>query len=261
MSSEPLPTQSSSPEVPAKPVFYFNQLFGQCNAILALITENNIDMERIVVHSSWILPSYGSNPPPKISLKESNGKRFHQPFRPRFVLLNPDQTVPVYAYGNQVLTNSSEILRCLAAKFGLSEHWYPEEPKIRKKINEILDTWGVGKVIMETLKIVMFDKILSSTSTPPQYQYQNLLKEIAKIMSRLDSELQKQKFLLGDSMTIADLGCYGELLMLRFINYDLSKTPNVRKWQKEIELQLPSLTTFLSEFDSIVKQYNKVIEL
>lgn len=128
-------------------------------------------------------------------------------------------------------------------------------------MDDILDNWGLGKLVTDALRTAVFDKLSNPTTTPPQYQYASLVKDIGKVVSRIDSELKSLQFLAGDSLTIADLCVYWDVAMLKLINFDLSKSPSIRKWQKEVEHQLPSLQPIQQEFDALVKSYASILGL
>ncbi|KAL7390872.1 hypothetical protein ABVT39_000665 [Epinephelus coioides] len=55
---------------------------------------------------------------------------------PEFTKLNPMQKVPVMVDNGFVLTESDAILKYLATKHNVPEHWYPQQPERRARVDE-----------------------------------------------------------------------------------------------------------------------------
>ncbi|KAI3373006.1 hypothetical protein L3Q82_023462, partial [Scortum barcoo] len=56
---------------------------------------------------------------------------------PEFTKLNPMQRVPVLKDNDFILTESDAILKYLATKYDVPEHWYPRQPERRARVGRI----------------------------------------------------------------------------------------------------------------------------
>ena len=59
--------------------------------------------------------------------------------------------------------------------------------------------------------------------------------EAARIVGVLDGVLAKQRFVAGDSMTIADIAHFGWLWRRQFAEVSIDGAPNVARWYAELE--------------------------
>ena len=144
----------------------------------------------------------------------------------------------------------------LCTEYKVAPNWYPEEKKKRDQIDEILDTWGFNKTILESMKPALFDRILNPSSSAAQYSFRNILKDIGRLVSRVDSELGSNKFLSGSEPSIADLAIAGDILLLRFLgaHLDMSKYSNIKRWQSELATTVKSYSAVVADFEGVVKE-------
>lgn len=136
------------------------------------------------------------------------------------------------------------------------EQWYPNEDKTREKIDDIIDNWNLSPHVMEVMKLAVFEKLAKSSAVAPQqYKHNAALKEITKYLGRMETELKSHKYLVGDSITLADALWIGDIYLLsRVLKHDFSRYPNIRKWQQEIE-NCKSWTDVLNEFENTFSEY------
>jgi glutathione S-transferase len=71
----------------------------------------------------------------------------------------------------------------------------------------------------------------------------------------MDTELKNKKYLVGDNMTIADLIWMGDIIMLKFANFDFGRLASLRKW-KELMEKSKTWTTIQADIDALVKDFN-----
>ncbi|XP_072051645.1 glutathione S-transferase theta-1-like [Amphiura filiformis] len=58
---------------------------------------------------------------------------------PEYGAINPNHTVPVMDDGGFVICQSVTIVKYLAAKYKVADHWYPSDLKQRARVDELLD--------------------------------------------------------------------------------------------------------------------------
>jgi len=154
-------------------------------------------------------------------------------YQPDFLGVNPSHQVPVLEDDGFRLTESSAILKYLADKKGAAS--YPADPRQRARVNERLDWFNTG-----------FYR---------DFSYGFLYPQIFPFMRRTDDVVQagtiaygrekalgwlkildqnligpSNKFLCGDTVTIADY--FGSILALGIesINGNLNAYPNITRW-------------------------------
>jgi len=235
-----------------KPALYFNNLIGVSNGVLMLCLENNIEVEKNYVHISWIVQAYITN--------ASNAGSPSSPkkgFKPRFQTISPNSVLPAFATANnEAILGYSAVLKHLCSEYKVSPQWYPEEKKKRDQVDEILDSWGFHKIVLDALKPILYDRIVNPSSAAAQYSFRNLLKDVGRLVSRVDSELSSNKYLAGSEPSVADLAIAGDILMLRFFSghLDMSKYSNIKRWQTDLANTVKAYNTVVADFEAVVKE-------
>lgn len=156
---------------------------------------------------------------------------------------------------------SINILKDIHQRFKLSEELYPTSDKKKKdKIDEIIESWGLNHIVSELMKIMLIDKIANPNQSNKSYQFNNQLKEITKLIVRIDNELKSHPYLVGDTITLADYVIIGDILLLPFMKFDINKYSYVKRWVNEME-KLKSWPIIYNEFESVTKEYTKYIDV
>eukprot|EP01117_Protostelium_nocturnum_P002369 TRINITY_DN1304_c0_g1_i1.p1 TRINITY_DN1304_c0_g1~~TRINITY_DN1304_c0_g1_i1.p1 ORF type:complete len:451 (+),score=95.46 TRINITY_DN1304_c0_g1_i1:395-1747(+) len=228
------------------PTLFYSALVGDSNAVVLLMLEANINIDRSSVHPSWIAESYSSN-----NNSPPSPKKTH--FVPRFLQISPTGRVPALSVDSESsFSDTSSVFREICTRFKVADNWYPEDQTKRQKVDDIMNSWGSGKVSHEALQPI-FAKIHDSNKTIPSSSYRQST-DAQKLLNRLDSELKNSKYLSGETITIADLliGC--QLLSMKLVNIELGKHPNVKRWQKDLEDDLKHWATIQSEFENARKE-------
>ncbi|XP_043924324.1 glutathione S-transferase theta-1-like [Protopterus annectens] len=167
---------------------------------------------------------------------------------PEFTKLNPMQKVPVIVENGFVLTESDAILKYLATKEGIPDHWYPCEPQHRAKVDEYT-AWHHTNTRIHAAKVFIHEVLLPRMTGQPTDQ-----KKLASLIASLDGTLDKletmflkdQAFLCGHDITLADLLAICELTQLLASGHDaLKNRPKLLAWQNRVKSALGD------EFDEV----------
>ena len=198
---------------------YILEVSNTSRPIRALIAENKLPVE-------------------EVALDFYKGEHASEPY----TLLNPNGLVPTLDDDGFVLTESSAIMKYLADKFNLAS--YPKGLKERAKVNELMDWFNTG-FYRDYAYNVVYPQIYPHHKRPDDSTQKGTIEwgkaQTAKWLKVLnDHWLGKgNKFLTGNTMTIADIFGYS-LLTCGIVTRDEFKAyPNVDRWVKEVE-KLPS---------------------
>ena len=151
---------------------------------------------------------------------------------PDFVRLNPKRLVPVLDDDGFILTESSAILKYLADK--VDSPLYPKDLKQRARVNERMD-WFNSDFYRDFGYNLAYPQLFPHHARPNEAVTKGTI-EWGKGKSEgglglLDqSILGSQKYLCGDSMTIADVFGAQLLSLGEILRVDYAKYPNVRRW-------------------------------
>ncbi|XP_054629775.1 glutathione S-transferase theta-1-like isoform X1 [Dunckerocampus dactyliophorus] len=118
-----------------------------------------------------------------------------------FTKLNPMQKVPVLKDDGFVLTESDAILKYLCRKYAVAEHWYPQQPERRARVDEYT-AWHHTNTRPHAAKVFLLEVLFPTRSGSAVDEA-----GLARAVSQLDEPmfLRKQAFLCGDDITLADL--------------------------------------------------------
>lgn len=131
---------------------------------------------------------------------------------PEFKKKNPVQKVPVINDGGFGLSESCAIMKYIAVKNKLAEHWYPKaDPKKQARVEEFLNwqQFGIRKpcvdVFLETLRSKL--TVGAFTQKPMDEDKVKTAKaDLDKAVSNIvDHYLRDQMFIAGDKVSVADI--------------------------------------------------------
>jgi glutathione S-transferase len=154
-------------------------------------------------------------------------------YKPPYEAINPNHLVPVLDDGAFRLTESSAILKYLADKVG--SPLYPTELQARARVNERMD-WVNTQLCRDFAygfvypQIFSFHKRRSEEAQDAQLQWG---KERAQgWLKVLNDHIlgHGNKFMCGDSMTIADFYGAAFVALGELIGGDYAAYPNVKQW-------------------------------
>ncbi|XP_029365893.1 glutathione S-transferase theta-2 isoform X2 [Echeneis naucrates] len=133
---------------------------------------------------------------------------------PEFTRMNPMNKVPVMVDNNFILTESEAILKYLATKYDVPEHWYPRQPERRARVDEYT-AWHHTNTRPHAAKVFILEVLLpaQSGSQVDQVRLVRALSQLNDTLDKLESMfLRRQPFLCGDDITVADLLAICELM-------------------------------------------------
>ncbi|KAG7218326.1 hypothetical protein INR49_020466 [Caranx melampygus] len=133
---------------------------------------------------------------------------------PGFTKLNPMQKVPVMVDNGFVLTESDAILKYLVTKYNVPEHWYPRQPERRARVDEYT-AWHHSNTRPHAAKVFILEVLLPAQSGSPvdEVRLVRALSQLDDTLDKMESMfLQRQPFLCGDDITVADLLAICELM-------------------------------------------------
>ena len=158
-------------------------------------------------------------------------------YGPDFTKLNPNRLVPVLVDDDFVLTESSAILKYLAEKAG--SPLYPKDLKQRARVNERMDwfntnfyrDWGYNLVYPQ-----IFPHHARATEDHTKATVQWGREKSAAALGLLnDTILGSNKYVCGDSLTIADIFGAQFVSLGEIVRVDFSKYPNVKRWLESMK--------------------------
>jgi glutathione S-transferase len=153
--------------------------------------------------------------------------------QPEYAAINPSRAVPALEDEDLRIGESSAILKYIADK--IHSPAYPTDLKKRARINALMDwfntglyrDFGYGFVYTQIFPHYRHEHEVAQTATL------NAARERAKKwLTVLDKDIigPKNKFLLGDEITIADYFGADILCLSDVVRCDLSPWPNIQRW-------------------------------
>jgi glutathione S-transferase len=160
-----------------------------------------------------------------------------------FGAVNPSKMVPVLEDGDLRLTESSAILKYLADK--IDSPAYPKDLKQRAKVNEAMD-WFNSNFYRDFAYGLCYPQLFPHHKRPTEeVQKATLEWAQARVQNWLkilnDNIIGDRRYLVGNSITIADYFGVCLLTLGEVTRCDWSKYPNVKRWVETMK-QLPSWT-------------------
>ncbi|XP_061586128.1 glutathione S-transferase theta-2 [Cololabis saira] len=157
---------------------------------------------------------------------------------PEFTKLNPMQKVPVLEDNGFVLTESDAILKYLATKYVVPEHWYPWQPERRARVDEYA-AWHHTNTRARAAKVFLLEVLLPGRMGVPvdEPRLKRALSELDDTLDKLETMfLRRQPFLCGDDVTIADLLAVCELMQPLGGGRDVLKDrPLLQRWKCRVQ--------------------------
>ncbi len=152
---------------------------------------------------------------------------------PAFVARNANARVPVLidheaAGGPLTLSESAAILVYLAEKTG---KLLPSSGAARARVFEQLffHASGLGPAFGNAGYFTKF------APEPLPLAIERFRAEGVRILGLLDRILEKQAFVAGDALTIADIAHFGWLWRREFAGFNFAATPHLARWYEKLE--------------------------
>jgi glutathione S-transferase len=165
----------------------------------------------------------------------SKGEQMH----PDFLKLNPNHMIPTLVDGDFVLWESNAIMQYLCTKVPNNTLW-PTDPRVQASISRWqfwqAAHWGSACGIM------VFERVIKKFFMSAEADVQ----EVAKGEERfhcfaqvLEGHLKGRDWLVGDSVTLADLSVGSWLGLAEMAQYPMASYTEIPRWYGNIQ-QLPA---------------------
>ncbi|HMI82840.1 MAG TPA: glutathione S-transferase family protein [Polyangiaceae bacterium] len=149
---------------------------------------------------------------------------------PEFLALNPNGAVPTLVDGDFVLTESRAIMQYLASK-------KPESGLLPRDAQAQADVtrwqfWDSSHFSPQ-LGTLAFQKILKpmmGIGEPDAAKVEEALVNFRRFADVLDKRLDGKRYVVGDSMTVADLTLASSLMYAKQCEVPLAEFPNIQAW-------------------------------
>jgi len=153
---------------------------------------------------------------------------------PEYLKLNPNGLTPTLEDGNLVLWESNAIMQYVASKRPNS--LWPQDDRMRADISRWqcweLAHWGraVGAVLFERLV-----KPLALQQEPDPAEIRKGEEAIRRFAQVLDQHLDGRRYLVAETLTLADLSVAPFVAFKDECNLPLQEYQNINRWYAQIE--------------------------
>jgi glutathione S-transferase len=152
--------------------------------------------------------------------------------QPEFLELNPQHIVPVLDDEGFILCESRAIMAYLINKYAPGHSLYPSDPQKRAKVDRMLyfDATTLAPAQRDIFRPVVFQ--LKPIDPEAEKSYREKL-------SLLETLMGGNRYLTGDTLTVADLSILALLSLVDVLSYDLSGFPKLFEWMNRLKSELP----------------------
>ncbi|XP_014254251.1 glutathione S-transferase theta-1-like [Cimex lectularius] len=224
-------------------IFYFDDLSQPCRAIEIFLLMNDI-------------------PHDKKKIKLAKGAQYSD----EFVKINPFKKVPVIDDNGFILTESVAILRYLCRQYNVQDHWYPNNSKLRARVDEYLEWQHIGT--RAPCALYVWDKVFTPLLTgvgTNERRLNNSFKRMEDSCNCINDIWLKdgKKFLTSYSISIADLLGVTELEELKLTGYDPKEgRPALAAWMERVRNATnPHYDKVHSRLNNLSKKYSTKAKL
>lgn len=148
--------------------------------------------------------------------------------------MNPHHTVPTLEDDGNYVWDSHAISTYLIQKYAKDDTLYPKELLIRASIDQRLH-FDSG-VLFPALRNSIYSILVDGSSSFSSRQ----IKAVQSAYNLLNSLFMDNLYLVGNTMTVADLACVTTVTQLEVVlEIDENAYPNIRPWLNRME-ELPN---------------------
>ena len=154
--------------------------------------------------------------------------------KPEYLALNPNGAVPTLVDGDFVLTESRAIMQYLAGKKPESK-LLPRDEQARADVTR-WQFWDSSHFAPQ-LAAMAFENILKrlfGMGEPDATKVGEALTNFRRFAAVLDKRLDGKQYVVGDSLTLADLSLAASLMYARQAEVPVAEFPNVVAWFSRI---------------------------
>ncbi len=154
-----------------------------------------------------------------------------------FGKLNPLRQVPVIQDGDFVLADSNAILVYLAGRYDPDGPWSPREPQAAAMVQRWLSI-SAGEIRFGPAKA----RVIKLLGAPGDLEASQAIAN--QLLAVMEQHLATREWLVGDTITLADIACYPYLACAGEGGVDVAVYPAVSAWVARLEA-LPRMTPML----------------
>ena len=154
---------------------------------------------------------------------------------PEYLKINPFGQVPVLDDDGVIVNDSTAILVYVAKKLGRKD-WLPDDLPSVAKVQKWLAV-AAGEIAYGPAAARLI------TVFGANFRPEEVIARAHRILTLIDAELEKHRFIIGDRPTIADIALYSYVVNAPEGNVDLTPYQEVRNWLARIEA-LPGFVEF-----------------
>ncbi|CAD7083152.1 unnamed protein product [Hermetia illucens] len=153
--------------------------------------------------------------------------------KPEYLKMNPQHTVPTLDDGGLLIWDSHAIATYLIGKYGKDDNLYPKDLYKRALVDQRLH-FDSG-ILFVRLRAIFDSVVFFNDPIIPQEK----LDALDQGYEFMDKFLAASPYLVGDSLTVADLCCIASISTAQgVLPVDKEKYPNLATWMKRME-ELP----------------------
>jgi glutathione S-transferase len=155
---------------------------------------------------------------------------------PAYLAINPTGRTPTLVDGDFKLWESNAILQYIAAKSASPLSLWPNDPRARAEISR-WQCWQLAHWDAEACAPLTFQRLvkkLVNLGPPDETVVAKGLEAFNKEAKVLDDHLAKQKYLVGDSLTLADFAVAAPLFYAKPADMPLGAYANLRAWFERV---------------------------
>lgn len=152
---------------------------------------------------------------------------------PAFRAMNPHGKVPVIQDGAVVVWESHAILRYLAAAHGEGRFW-PADPAARAPIDGWMD-WAQTALQPAFLSGVFWGGYRTPQAQRDKPAVARALEETVRCLTRADAQLAERPFLVGETLSLADIAIGAHLYRYFELELDRPALPRLEAWYGRLQ--------------------------
>ncbi|KAJ0177994.1 hypothetical protein K1T71_006867 [Dendrolimus kikuchii] len=166
----------------------------------------------------------------QLNLNELNLMEGEQ-FKPDFLKINPQHTLPTIVDDGFVLWESRAISRYLVNKYGGENTLYPSDPQARALVDQRLD-FDLGTLYPRFAQY-FYPQVSGAPADEAQF------KQLQEALVFFNNYLDGGKYAAGSELTLADLSLVATVSTIDAVGISLTSYPNIAKWLQLVKTTAP----------------------
>lgn len=158
-------------------------------------------------------------------------------YTPEFEQINPFKKVPVIEHDGFKLSESIGIIRYVCREFKVADHWYPSDSKHQAKVDEYLEWQHLNtRLHCASYFLTKFLNPLMQNKPAKPEKVAEFESRMSNCLDIIDNIwLKDTQFLVGNTISVADIVCACELEQIRLAGYDPRKgRVHLAAWMEKV---------------------------